>query len=69
MQEDHANYCENWICGVKIDGFLKAFIESLGRFGITFPQYSKIDVNGEIVARFEPTADVKKIADRVKEIL
>lgn len=97
-----------------------------GRFGITFPQYSKIDVNGEnaiplykwitentkfegfggpmglvlapvvkkmdkdyknngnikwnftkilvnrdgeIVARFEPTADVKKIADRVKEIL
>ena len=97
-----------------------------GRYGITFPQYSKIDVNGEnaiplykwitentkfegfngpmglvlapvvkkmdkdyknngnikwnftkilvnrdgeIVARFEPTADVKKIADKIKEIL
>lgn len=97
-----------------------------GRYGITFPQYSKIDVNGEnaiplykwltentkfagfsgpmsiilspivkkmdkdyknngnikwnftkilinkegeIVERFEPTADVKKIADKVKEIL
>lgn len=97
-----------------------------GRFGITFPQYSKIDVNGanaiplykwitentkfegfsgpmgvilkpivkkmdkdyknngnikwnftkilinkegEIVARFEPTADVKMIAEKVKEIL
>ncbi len=97
-----------------------------GRFGITFPQYSKIDVNGEnaiplykwitsntkfegfngpmslvlgpvvkkmdkdyknngnikwnftkilvnrdgeIVARFEPTADVKKIAERVKVVL
>ena len=30
-----------------------------GRFGITFPQFAKIDVNGEIVARFEPT-DMKK---------
>lgn len=97
-----------------------------GRYGITFPQYSKIDVNGEnaiplykwitentkfegfngpmglvlspivkkmdkdykkngnikwnftkilvdrngeIVARFEPTADVKKIAEKVKEVL
>lgn len=97
-----------------------------GRYGITFPQYSKIDVNGEnaiplykwitentkfagfsgpmglilspivkkmdkdyknngnikwnftkilvnkdgeIVERFEPTADVKKIAEKVKEIL
>lgn len=97
-----------------------------GRYGITFPQYSKIDVNGEnaiplykwitentkfegfngpmglvlkpivkkmdkdyknngnikwnftkiltnregeIVARFEPTADVKKIADKVREVL
>lgn len=97
-----------------------------GRYGITFPQFSKIDVNGEnaiplykwitsstkfagfngpmglirkgvvkkmdkdyknngnikwnftkilvnrqgeIVERFEPTADVKKIADRIKEIL
>lgn len=97
-----------------------------GRYGITFPQYSKIDVNGEnaiplykwltentkfagfsgpmalilkpivkkmdsdyknngnikwnftkfiinkegeIVERFEPTADVKKIAEKVKELL
>lgn len=97
-----------------------------GRYGITFPQYSKIDVNGEnaiplyrwitentkfagfsgpmslilspivkkmdsdyknngnikwnftkilinkegeIVERFEPTADVKKIAEKVREIL
>lgn len=97
-----------------------------GRYGITFPQYSKIDVNGEnaiplfkwitentkfagfngpmglilkpvvkkmdkdyknngnikwnftkilinkdgeIVERFEPTADVKKIADKAKELL
>lgn len=97
-----------------------------GRYGITFPQFSKIDVNGEnaiplyqwitsstkfagfngpmglilkgvvkkmdkdyknngnikwnftkilvnrqgeIVERFEPTADVKKIADKIKEIL
>lgn len=97
-----------------------------GRYGITFPQYSKIDVNGEnaiplykwitentkfegfngpmgliltpvvkkmdkdyknngnikwnftkilvnrdgeIVARFEPTADVNKIAEKVKEVL
>ena len=97
-----------------------------GRYGITFPQYSKIDVNGEnaiplykwitentkfagfngpmglvlkpvvkkmdsdyknngnikwnftkilvnkdgeIVERFEPTANVKKIADKVKELL
>ena len=97
-----------------------------GRYGITFPQYTKIDVNGEnaiplykwitsttkfegfngpmglvlspivkkmdkdyknngnikwnftkilvnkdgeIVARFEPTADVKKIAEKVKELL
>ncbi len=97
-----------------------------GRYGITFPQFSKIDVNGEnaiplyqwitsnttfagfsgpmglilkgvvkkmdkdyknngnikwnftkilinregeIVERFEPTADVKKIADRIREVL
>lgn len=97
-----------------------------GRFGITFPQYSKVDVNGEnaiplfkwiaentkfegfngpmklvltpvvkkmdkdyknngnikwnftkilinkegeIVARYEPTADIKKIADKIKEVL
>ena len=97
-----------------------------GRYGITFPQYSKIDVNGEnaiplykwltentkfagfsgpmalilkpivkkmdsdyknngnikwnftkfiigkdgeIVERFEPTADVKKIAEKIKELL
>lgn len=97
-----------------------------GRYGITFPQYSKIDVNGdnaiplykwitentkfegfsgpmsvilkpivkkmdedyknngkikwnftkiivnregEIVARFEPTASIKKVAEKVKEIL
>lgn len=98
----------------------------IGRFAITFPQFSKIDVNGEnaiplykwitentkfegfngpmglvlspivkkmdkdykkngnikwnftkilvnkegeIVARFEPTADIKKIAEKVKELL
>ncbi len=97
-----------------------------GRFGITFPQFAKIDVNGEnasplykyltantkfegfngpmalilkpvvskmdkdyknngnikwnftkflidregnIVARFEPTADMKKVAEKVKEVL
>ena len=97
-----------------------------GRYGITFPQYAKIDVNGEnaiplykwltsntkfegfggpmglvlspivkkmdkeykkngnikwnftkilvnrdgeIVARFEPTADVKKVAEKVREVL
>ena len=33
--------------------------------------WTKILVNrdGEIVARFEPTADVKKIAAKVKEII
>ena len=28
-----------------------------------------VDKNGDIVERFEPTADVKKIAEKVKEIL
>lgn len=33
--------------------------------------FTKILINkdGEIVERFEPTADVKKIADKVKELL
>lgn len=39
-----------------------------GRFGITFPQFAKIDVNGEIVARFEPT-DMKKLKKSIEEIL
>lgn len=36
-----------------------------------YPQYSKVLINrdGEIVERFEPTADVKKIAEKVKEVL
>ena len=33
--------------------------------------FTKILINrdGEIVARYEPTANVKKIADKIKEIL
>ena len=42
-----------------------------GRFGITFPQFSKfvVDRDGSIAGRFEPTDSMDKLKAKVEELL
>jgi len=57
--------------GIILKGVVKKMDKDYKNNGNIKWNFTKIliDKNGEIVARFEPTANVKKIADKVKEIL